>query len=105
MEKLDPEGYYSHDNIKSISAMNINTQGIQRPATIKKQVFGEEVHQLRNRRAGIEPLIGHVKEFGLRKSKMKSDKTTLSSGYRSIMGFNLHQLKRHLTRKVAKAIA
>jgi IS5 family transposase len=92
------KGYYSRANIKSISAIGINTQGIQRPAKIKNQPCGEEILQLRNRRAGIEPLIGHVKEFGLRKSKMKSDRATLSSGYRSIMGFNLHQLTRHMTR-------
>jgi IS5 family transposase len=94
------KGYYSQHNIKSISGLGINTHGIQRPANTKKQPYGEEVRQLRNRRAGIEPLIGHVKEFGLRKSKMKSDEATLSSGYRSVMGFNLHQLKRYLTADV-----
>jgi len=99
------KGYYSQQNIKAISAMGINTQGIQRPANIKKKPSGEEVRQLRNRRAGIEPLIGHVKDFGLRKSKMKSDAATLSSGYRSVMGFNLHQLKRHLMEAVTQAAA
>ncbi len=97
------KGYYSHRNIKAVSAMGIDTQGIQRPANIKKQPCGEELHQLRNRRAAVEPLIGHVKDFGLRKSKMKSDKATLSSGYRSVMGFNLHQLKRYLANNIAAA--
>jgi hypothetical protein len=99
------KGYYSHRNIKAISAMGIDTRGIQRPVNIKQQPCGEEVRQLRNRRAGVEPLIGHVKDFGLRKSKMKSDEATLSSGYRSVMGFNLHQLKRYLASNAEAATA
>jgi hypothetical protein len=90
------KAYYSKTNIKTISAIGINTHGMERPANIKNQPCEDEIRQLKNRRAGIEPLIGHVKEFGLRKSKMKSDEATLSSGYRSIMGFNLHQLTRHM---------
>ena len=99
------KAYYSRANIKAISKMGINTDGIQRPANIKNQPRGEEIRQLINRRAGIEPLIGHVKEFGLRKSKMKSDEATLSSGYRSIMGFNLHQLTRHMTERKSQITA
>jgi hypothetical protein len=39
---------------------------------------------------------------------MKSDQTTLASGYRAVMGFNLHQLLPHLTTKTdrkAQALA
>lgn len=90
------KGYYSKENIKAVSALGIQSEGIQRPANIKNQPDGDEVRRLKNRRAGVEPLIGHVKEFGLRKSKMKSDEATLASGYRSVMGFNLHQLKKCL---------
>jgi IS5 family transposase len=61
---------------------------------VKDQPPEEIVHPLRNRRAGIEPLIGHAKAFGLGRSKMKSDQTTLASGYRAGMGFNLHQFLR-----------
>ena len=50
---------------------------------------------------GIEPLIGHVKEFGLRKSKMRSDQAILSSGYRCVTGFNLHQMLKYLDGKAA----
>jgi IS5 family transposase len=99
------KGYYSQKNIKSLSAMGIDAKGIQRPTRIKGQPTGEDILQLRNRRAGIEPLIGHVKEFGLRKSKMKSDKATLSSGYRSTMGFNLHQIIRNFAGDVKKVVA
>ena len=51
---------------------------------------------LRRRRAGVEPLIQHAKSFGQGRSRMKSDETVLASGYRAVMGFNLHQLMRHL---------
>ncbi len=97
------KGYYAQKNIKNISTMGINTDGIQRPANAKRKPPKEITDPLRDRRAGIEPLIGHLKSFGLRKSKMKSDESTHSSVYRCTLGFNLHQLQRHLigTVKVA----
>ena len=55
------------------------------------------MERLYNRRAGIEPLIGHLKNgWQMRRSRMKSDQTTLSAGYSSVLGFNLRQLKRNL---------
>ncbi len=97
------KGYYSRQNIKTISAMGINVDGVQRPATSKQKPPPEITDPLRDRRAGIEPLIGHVKSFGLQKSKMKSDEATHSSVYGCTMGFNLHQLMRHIrkSKKVA----
>ena len=54
--------------------------------------------KLHNRRAGIEPLIGHLKQgWQMGRSRMKSDATTLSAGYSSVLGFNLRQLKRYLS--------
>ena len=51
-----------------------------------------------NRRAGIEPLIGHIKnDLGLEKSKMKSDITTESAAYRCTNGFNLIQTMHYLS--------
>lgn len=45
-------------------------------------------NELINRRSGIEPLIGHVKQRGqLDRSRMKSDQTIESSGFASILGF------------------
>lgn len=89
------KGYYSAKNVKAIEALAINADGIQRPATIKQRPPPEVVEGLKRRRAGIEPLIQHAKSFGLGKSRMKSDETTLASGYRAVTGFNLHQLMRH----------
>lgn len=90
------KGYFTYANIKNISTMGINTDGIQRPANTKRKPPKDITDPLRDRRAGIEPLIGHLKSFGLRKSKMKSDESTHSSVYRCTMGFNLHQLTRHI---------
>jgi hypothetical protein len=53
--------------------------------------------RLADRRAGIEPLIGHAKQGGqLGQSRMKTDDTTLAAGYSAIGGFNLRQLIHHL---------
>ena len=90
------KGYYSNTNIRQINTRSINSDGIQRPVNIKAQPPSEVVEVLRDRRAGIEPLIGHAKAYGLRKSKMKSDRATLASGYRSVLGFNLNQLTQYL---------
>lgn len=95
------KGYYSATNVSGAEARSINTEGVQRPAHIKAQLPPEVVQPLRDRRAGAEALIGHAKQFGLRKSRMKSDAATLASGYRSVMGFNLHQLTRHMMGAVA----
>lgn len=89
------KGYYSATNIKAIEALSINADGLQRPTNIKGRPPPDITEALKRRRAGIEPLIQHAKSFGLGKSRMKSDETTLAAGYRAVMGFNLHQLMRH----------
>ena len=90
------KGYYSGYNIEFVKEMTGNADGIQRPANVKDQGGLPRIKELFNRRAGVEPLIGHAKRFGLGKSMMKSDEATLASGYRSVTGFNLHQLMRNL---------
>lgn len=86
------KGYYSHNNTAIIG---INTDGLQRPASVKTRPPDEVAQPLRDRRAGIEPLIGHLKSFGLKKSKMKSDRATHASVYTCTMGYNIHQILRH----------
>ena len=88
--------YYTRENVKYVKEHTGNADGIQRPANVKDRVEGPQVKELYNRRAGVEPLIGHAKQYGLGKSKMKSDEATLASGYRSVAGFNLNQLTRYL---------
>lgn len=91
------KGYYKRRNIKEVETLGVNADGLQRTLNAKNQVNREVVKVLRDRRSGIEPLIKHAKSFGLGKSRMKSDRATLASGYRCVMGFNLHQLTRHMT--------
>ena len=97
------KGYYSKDNEKLALDFGIEKVGIQRPrrkldkppdnpATDDDQVM------LANRRSGIEPLIGHLKRhWQMGRSRMKKDSTTESSGYCSMLGFNLRQLMRYLS--------
>ena len=80
--------------------------GIQRPSNIKKPrikplpAFRE--NELINRRAGVEPLIGHAKNKGqLGRSRMKNDRTIEASGYASVLGFNLRQTMRYKIGKIA----
>jgi transposase, IS5 family len=66
----------------------------------------EPYTRLVDRRAGIEPLIGHAKQGSqLSQSRMKTDDTTLAAGYGAIGGFNLRQLIRHLLAKEIKPMA
>jgi len=96
------KGYYSKKNIKILSDKKVRQIGIQLPSNAKNdaiQLSDEESEKLRNRRAGIEPLIGHAKQGGqLGQSRMKNDKNTESSGYCAILGFNLRQTIRALIR-------
>jgi len=93
------KGYYSANNEKIMVTHGVDEVGIQRPSNIKKgkpcQLSEEREKELINRRAGIEPLIGHVKHQGqLGRSRMKSDTTIEASGFSAILGFNLRQMIR-----------
>ena len=53
--------------------------------------------RVRNHRAGVEAIIGHIKHGGqLGKTRMKSDRTTIAAGYAAMAGFNLRQLMHKL---------
>jgi transposase, IS5 family len=62
------KGYYSEKNKKFLVEKGINEIGIQRPHNIKKPLTKlmtkEREVELVNRRSGIEPLIGHIKQGG-----------------------------------------
>lgn len=100
------KGYWSAKNLKAVKKTKTQLVGLQCPKNIKDTSWQpeEEIHQrLINRRAGIEPLIGHVKGGGqLGKSRMKSDTATLAAGYSSILGFNLRQLMKKQSNKMRK---
>ena len=98
------KGYYSNKNIKALVSKNIKQIGIQVPGNTKNKnitLSEEESGRLINRRAGIEPLIGHAKHGGqLGLSRMKNDRNTESAGYAAILGFNLRQTTRSLVVKL-----
>jgi transposase, IS5 family len=98
------KSYYSQKNFRALEIARVTENGIQQPGNIKNgklKLSQESKILLANRRAGIEPLIGHCKHGGLRRSRMKSDQTTESSAYRSVMGLNLRQLNRHIAGECA----
>jgi hypothetical protein len=91
------KGYYSARNKKLLEKKKLEN-GLQKPNHCAKSVPapGEVSVALVNRRAGIEPLIGHAKHGGqLGKSRMKSDKATEKAAYSAVFGFNLRQLMHH----------
>lgn len=102
------KGYWSASNQRELLRRGVKETGLQPPVNIKRNstLASAEVQQkLRDRRAGIEALIGRAKHGGqLGKSRMKSDAATLAAGYASVLGFNLRQLVRSQrpgTRRVA----
>ena len=97
------KGYYSKDNEKLALDFGVKAVAIQRPNrklnnAPDNPISQEQLEALKNRRAGIEPIIGHLKRhWQMGRSRMKSDQTTESSGYASMLGFNLRQMMRYLT--------
>jgi hypothetical protein len=103
------KGYYSSANAKYLRSLDgLAEIGLQQPSLVPDELSASEAEtaaRLANRRAGIEPLIGHAKHGGqLGHSRMKHDETTLAAGYASIGGFNLRQLLRHLLGKKIKSM-
>ena len=98
------KGYYSTKNVRALVKRGIEQIGIQVPGNTRNKnivLSEEELEQLSNRRAGIEPLIGHAKRGGqLGLSRMKNDRNTESAGYAAILGFNLRQTNRALLVKL-----
>ena len=99
------KGYYSRVNIQAAMKRQVSVIGIQCPGNVKRRGPVNETlaKMLRDRRAGIEPLIGHIKSMGLRRSRMKTDEGMLASGYRSVLGFNLHQLQKDIWQESKRA--
>lgn len=101
------KGYYSAANRKYLRALSgLEEVGLQHPGRDLTTLSESERalrRRLANRRAGIEPLLGHAKQGGqLGHSRMKADTTTLAAGYAAIGGFNLRQLSRHQLGKKIK---
>ncbi len=86
--------------------LGVTAAGFQKPGKLKDEGIDLDLQErLHNRRAGIEPLIGHTKKGGqLGKSRMKSDAATLAAGYSAVLGFNLRQLIRHQQGKIKAVV-
>lgn len=97
------KGYYKKSNVKYASKKGIEKIGIQQPSTVttkQVEISEEDEEELYNRRSGIEPIIGHIKQGGqLGRSRMKKDETIKASGYASVFGFNLRQVIKANTKK------
>lgn len=97
------KGYYSKANEKLALDFGIKEVGMQRPVRILRNlpdnpIDDETKEKLFNRRSGIEPIIGHLKRgWQMGRSRSKTDRGTESSGFASVLGFNLRQMMRYLT--------
>lgn len=103
------KGYYTTENLRYLDQhKSVNDFALQKPGFNPACLSKDDqttLQRLSDRRAGIEPLIGHAKHGGqLNKSRMKSDQTTLAAGYGAITGFNCRQLMRHLSGIEIKAM-
>jgi glycosyltransferase involved in cell wall biosynthesis len=94
-------GMWSEENIFQCQMAQVKKIGIQPKGKAKPMVSQKDYKQLKNRRAGIEPRIGHLKQRGLGRSRMKSDMGDLISGYRSALSYNLTLLMRDLKLQIA----
>jgi hypothetical protein len=99
------KGYYSLDNEQTLIKIGVSDIHLPRPSRVlnapPETTPGPTRVLLHNRRAGIEPLIGHTKHGGqMGRSRMKSDETTKSAGYTAVLGFNIRQLQRYLAGEV-----
>jgi hypothetical protein len=97
-------GMWSADNLELCLSAGVEKIAIQPKGRASALVNRQDLRHLANRRAGIEPRIGHLKTRGLGRSRMKSDSGDLISGYRSALSWNLTLLMRDLTRKPTDAV-
>ncbi len=103
------KGYYSKANKEYLREIGIKEIGLQEPGkkTSLPDIEDPDARErLINRRAGIEPLIGHLKRsWQLGRSRMKTDETTKSSTYAAVFAFNLRQLMRASQGKIPNIAA
>lgn len=90
-------GMWGQPNLELLLNAGVKKIGVQPKGKAKPLVSKEELLRLSNRRAGIEPRIGHLKNRGLGTSRMKSDAGDLISGYRAGLSYNISLLLRDLS--------
>jgi hypothetical protein len=87
-------GMSSVENLELCLSAGIEKIAIQPKGRASALVNRQDLREFSNRRAGIEPRIGHLKNRGLGQSRMKTDSGDLISGYRSALSWNLSLLMR-----------
>ena len=97
-------GMWSIDNLELCLNAGIEKIAIQPKGQARSLVSRQDHQKLANRRAGIEPRIGHLKTRGLGQSRMKSDMGDLISGYRSALSWNVSLLMRDLSTMAMNAM-
>lgn len=86
-------GYFSQENFETLDSLGISEQGIHPKGKASWRISNKDnATELINRRAGIEPIIGHLKRLGLGKSRMKTDIGTKAEGARSFIAFNIRKI-------------
>ena len=90
------QGFWSRPNLKICKEKEIEEIGISPRGRLNWLVDFEKIECLKSRRAGVEPIIGHIKRRGLGKSKMKSDNGTKVEGQRAVLSLNLSRLAKDL---------
>jgi hypothetical protein len=98
------KGYFSKKNLKFLGSIGLEEMCLQMPGFSVEMLTQESdrtnYRRLVDRRAGVEPLIGHTKHGGqLGKSRMKKDATSIAAGYGAVLGLNLRQMIRHAVGK------
>jgi transposase, IS5 family len=111
MESISVDrGYFSQAHESFLVGKNIKEISLPCPCNVRAaplvNLSPEMRERLVNRRAGIEPLIGHLKNgWQMGRSRMKSDNATKAAGYCSVLGFNLRQLMGKLANEALPSIA
>jgi hypothetical protein len=98
-------GMWSPENLELCLSAGMEEIAIQPKGQANPLVNRRDPRELSNRRAGIEPRIGHLKTRVLGRSRMKSDAGDLNSGYRSALSWNLSLFMRDLTMKGTAAVS
>ena len=92
-------GMSSIENLELCLSAGVEKIAIQPKGRASALISRRDLRALANRRAGIEPRIGHLKTRGMGRSRMKSDMGDLISGYRSALSWNLTLMMRDLSEK------
>jgi IS5 family transposase len=90
------QAFWSRPNLKACHEYEVKEIGITPRGHKNWKVPSDRIEEMKNRRAGVEPIIGHLKRRGMGKSKMKSDNGTKLVGQRAILSLNLARLAKDL---------